>query len=214
MVDRVFPDWLNPLVEHGHIAHFSENDVIFSQGDDLTEVGFVLTGRAKAVAYSLNGDETWLCEFTTGDLIGHLELLNEEPLLHELTTETDMSILFLPVSVVKAHIETSASVGTAVANDLAHRLKVMMDRYLEALTLSAKGRVCAELIRLAHPIGVQPDYLIVRPNPVFVELAIRINSTRETVSRTVSELQKKGILVRETGALIVQKPSALKAAMK
>ena len=125
-----------------------------------------------------------------------------------------MSILFVPTSLLRERIHEDIETGNAIANDLARCLKTMMERYIEALTLSAKGRVCAELYRLAYPIGVQPEHMIVRPNPVFVELAIRINSTRETVSRAVSELQKKGVLVRETGALIIRNPAALKSAIK
>ena len=67
---------------------------------------------------------------------------------------------------------------------------------------------------MSNPIGVDPDRHIVRPNPVFVDLALRINSTRETVSRTVSELQKKGIVSREPGALVIQSPEKLKASVK
>ena len=51
---------------------------------------------------------------------------------------------------------------------------------------------------------------IIRPNPIFIELAERVNSTRETVSRTVSELQKKGILAREPGAIIINDPDRLR----
>jgi len=89
-------------------------------------------------------------------------------------------------------------------NDLVIKLDHMTSRLIEAFSLSAKGRVCAELSRLSRVIGILPERLIIRPSPVFVELAERVNSTRETVSRTVSELQKKGILKREAGALIME----------
>jgi CRP-like cAMP-binding protein len=81
---------------------------------------------------------------------------------------------------------------------------------IEAYTLSAKGRICAELSRLSRVIGKAPDTRIIRPNPVFVDLAQRVNSTRETVSRTVSDLQKKGILAREPGAIIIKNPTRLR----
>jgi len=102
----------------------------------------------------------------------------------------------------------------AINKDLARRLDLMMRRLVEALTLSARGRVCAELIRLSSPIGIEPTQQIIRPNPVFVELALRVSSTRETVSRTISALQKKGIILREPGALVIPNPERLKAAVK
>jgi len=67
---------------------------------------------------------------------------------------------------------------------------------------------------MALPIGIDPDRHIIRPSPVFVELARRLNSTRETVSRTVSELQNQGILAREPGALIIENPERLRKAVQ
>lgn len=76
-------------------------------------------------------------------------------------------------------------------------------------TLSAPGRVCAELVRNSRPIGKQPEYSIIRPCPIFIEMACYINSARETVSRTINGLINAGILRRDPGALIILEPQRL-----
>ena len=45
--------------------------------------------------------------------------------------------------------------------------------------------------------------------PVLAELAQRVQSTRETVSRTVSQLERRGILRRGDGGLAVIAPHRL-----
>jgi DNA-binding MarR family transcriptional regulator len=81
----------------------------------------------------------------------------------------------------------------------------MRRRMVESVLLSATGRVCAELERLAK---LSPDQTI-RPVPVFSELATMVQSTRETVSRTISQLEKRGVLRREDGGLRVVAPHRL-----
>ena len=177
-------------------------------------VGFILSGKAKAVSYSENGDETWLGRFSEGEFFGHTSFLTQSPVNFEITAETNLTVLLISINNIRKLFETHSDIGRVFAKDLAARLDMMMRRLVEALTLSAKGRVCAELIRMSNPIGIDPSRHIVRPNPVFVDLALRINSTRETVSRTVSELQKKGIVSREPGALVIQNPERLRASVK
>lgn len=206
--------WFGDLEKLSKHKVYSANETIAFQGELSEHVGFILSGKAKAVSYSENGDETWLGRFSEGEFFGHTSFLTQSPVNFEITAETNLTILLISINNIRDLFETHSDIGRVFAKDLAARLDVMMRRLVEALTLSAKGRVCAELIRMSNPIGVDPSRHIVRPNPVFVDLALRINSTRETVSRTVSELQKKGIVSKEPGALIIQSPEKLRASVK
>lgn len=102
-------------------------------------------------------------------------------------------------------IQTHACVGMAVSRALLKRLRATATKYFEQSTISATGRVHAELLRLAR-LG---DGHRIRPIPVLTELALRVQSTRETVSRTISALERRGILRREEGALVVVAPHRL-----
>jgi DNA-binding MarR family transcriptional regulator len=76
---------------------------------------------------------------------------------------------------------------------------------VERTTLSACGRVHAELLRMAR----QGDGRAIRPPPVLSALAVRVQSTRETVSRTIHALERRGIVRLEPGALIIVAPRRL-----
>ena len=78
-------------------------------------------------------------------------------------------------------------------------LAAMRQRMVETNLLSATGRVCAELLRLSR----QAEDGVIRPVPVMAELAQRVQSTRETVSRTVSRLEQRGIVQRRGDGLAV-----------
>lgn len=212
---NTLPDNLRGQLEGiGRVQIASAGERLLFQGEPAAHIGFILSGRAKAVSFSDDGTETWLGRFEAGEFFGHIAFLTQSDVRFEVSAESDMRLRLIPIANIKSLLETAPELGEVFARDLAGRLDTMMSRLVEALTLSAKGRVCAELVRLSSPMGIMPNMSVIRPNPVFVDMALRINSTRETVSRAISELQKQGIIKREAGAIIIEKPDALKSAIR
>ena len=206
--------WYEPITDRTTTRLYDSGAAIALQGEEANKIGYVLSGRAKAVAFSENGEATWVGYFKTGDFFGHMALLSKSPPPFEIIAETDVKVILVTSAIMQQLLAEQEALSLEIAKDLAARLDQMTHRLIEAFTLSAKGRICAELARLSRVIGIAPSTRIIRPNPVFVDLAERVNSTRETVSRTVSNLQKKGILVREPGAIIIQKPERLRENIK
>ncbi len=184
------------------------------QGDALGTIGFVLSGHANAISYSVDGDETWLGEYRPGQFIGLMSLFTADITNFEIRATSNLTVRSVPQEKMLQLMRQDVTLCEAIAEDLAARLQTSVSDLLDVHTLSIKGRVCSELLRLSLPIGVEPDRHIIRPSPVFVELARRLNSTRETVSRTVSELQKKGVISRHPGALIVEDLELLENAIQ
>jgi len=201
--------WYQAITDRTTTRGFETGTVLALQDETVEKIGYVLSGRAKAVSFSENGEATWVGYFKTGDFFGHTALLSESAPPFEIIAETDVNVLFISAATMQKLLNEREGLGLEIAKDLARRLDHMTNRLIEAYTLSAKGRICAELSRLSRVVGIAPNTRIIRPNPVFVELAERVNSTRETVSRTVSDLQKKGVLEREPGAIIIKNPDRL-----
>ena len=102
-------------------------------------------------------------------------------------------------------MESSSCVSLAITMQLARRLEAMRRRMVETVLLTATGRICAELARLAR---MSSDHVI-RPIPVFSQLAVNAQTTRETVSRTVSLLLKRGVFKRVEDGLLLAAPHRL-----
>jgi CRP-like cAMP-binding protein len=104
-----------------------------------------------------------------------------------------------------ALLEAYGCVGIAVSRMLLKQLRTTASRMVERSTLSAAGRIHAELLRLAR-LG---DGRSLRPTPVLAALAVRVHSTRETVSRTIHALERRGLIRREAGGLVIVAPGRL-----
>jgi len=193
---------------------YKRGEVFCGQGEPIDAVGLVITGRATAICYSINGHETWISEYSEAQFIGLRSLLTTGDSSFEIRVTRNMQLLSISHEKMLKLMREEPGLCEAVAVDLAERLNKSVADLIDGNTLSVKGRICAELLRQALPIGIDPDRQIIRPSPIFVDLARRLNSTRETVSRTVSELQKKGILNREPGALVIENPERLREAVE
>jgi len=209
-----YQEWMNVLSSHGVEKKFKAGSSVFFQGDKLDRIGFVVAGQVDAWVLSEQGVKTWVDSFYETDFFGHVCLLTQSPIQYDVVALKAVTILFIPIRKIETLLKDRTGLSQEFAQDLAARLEGMTSRLIEAVTLSSPGRVCAELMRLSQPIGIDPDKLIIRPMPVFVELAFRINIARETVSRTVSDLQKDGVLSREPGSILIHNPKALRDLMR
>ncbi len=207
-------NWVDVLRPYGVVKDILLGEPIHYQGEKSSVIGLVITGTAKASVYSKHGQETWVGTFAKGDFFGYAELLTDTPIDFEIIADTNLQVLMVPAENFINLLSANRELASYVNNGMAVRLKRLTTHLVEAVTLSSPGRICAEILRLSKPVGVDPAKLIVRPNPVFIDLALRLNTTRETVSRTVNALQKKGVLTRKSGALLIEKPDTLRAKIK
>lgn len=178
---------------------------ILRQGDEAGETVLLVQGLAHALVYGPDGQVVLLQAYEPGDLFG--AVAQDQPRAHEadvVAVDEVRAALFAALDFL-ALIESHASVGLAVSRQLLKQLRAAAGRMVEQITVSAAGRVHAELLRLAR----LDDGYRVSPMPVLSALAVRIHSTRETVSRTLSALERRGIVRREEDALVIVAPHRL-----
>lgn len=179
--------------------------IIVKQGDKAGATFLLIAGRAHALVYGAEGQMVLLHEFVSGDFFGAIAQAEPAPEDADVMAVESVRAAVFPARDFLALIEAHGCVGLAVSRMLLKRLRAASTRILEQMTLSAAGRVHAELLRLAR-LG---DGRAVRPAPVLAALAIRVQSTRETVSRTINALERRGIIRRDKDALVIVAPLRL-----
>jgi CRP-like cAMP-binding protein len=185
--------------------HYPVKALILKQGDSPDATYLLTVGRAHAVTHRLDGQQVLLREYFPGDFFGAIAQAAPDPEKADVVAMEDVRVAsFLGIDFLTL-IETHGCVGLAVSRILLRQLRESADRIVEFSTLSAAGRIYAELLRLAR-LG---DGRCVRPAPVLATLAVRVNSTRETVSRTINALERRGIICREADALTIVAPHRL-----
>lgn len=193
------------ILSQGRIRTYPAKTHLVRQGDRSTNAFLLILGRAHALLYTPDGQTFLLHEYGKGDLFGALPSLDGAAEDADVVAIEEVRSFLLGASALVGLAERHGCIGLALARLLLKRLHTTSTRMFERTALTATGRVCAELLRLA----LEGEELAIRPVPVIAELALRAATTRETASRTVNALERRGIIRRDSDALVVIAPRRL-----
>lgn len=188
------------LARQAQRVSFEPRDIVLASGERPEHLFLMIRGHARMLAISIDGRMAVIEEFRDGDLFGEGALTDEGPGAEtgdEVVAVSHSTACSLESHVMVAAMSAHASVAMAISRRLLKRLMTQNRRMAEVSTLSTVGRINAELLRLARG-GVN---LTISPPPVLTQFALSLQTTRETVSRAISKLEKKGILKREENGL-------------
>jgi CRP-like cAMP-binding protein len=172
---------------------------------DGQQTTLLLSGIAHEIAYGRGGGQIVLQSLGAGEIYGAMLSADDARDQQEVIAITALrGAQFADANLLRL-MENYATVAIAISRQLAMQLQSLRQRMTETVLLSAVGRICAELSRRAE---ASPDSMV-RPLPVFTEFALMAQTTRETVSRTMSQLEKRGIILRLSNGLQVIAPHRL-----
>jgi CRP/FNR family transcriptional regulator, cyclic AMP receptor protein len=169
------------------------------------QVHIVIAGRARMLAYAIDGRLVVVEDFKAGALFGESALFDFATASHEVAAVDPVDAGAFERHIFLALMSGYSCIALAVSRLLVARLEATTRRLVEGATLSAAGRIHAELLRQARA----SQDMTIRPAPVLATLALSVQSTRESVSRAINALQKRGIIRRDEVALTVVAPHRL-----
>lgn len=194
------------LAAEAAVRRYAAGATIVHQGAVSDRVMLLLAGRARAAMVTLDGRLLHVADHQPGAIFGGVDAGREQPI--DVTATAPSLVASFATAAFYGLAEQHACVGLVLARAMVRQLDAMSQLVSARLTLSAAGRVHAELLRLARE-GEEGRWI--RPAPVLSDLAIRVQAARETVSRAVSALERRGILRRHDDALEIVAPGRLEA---
>jgi CRP-like cAMP-binding protein len=102
-----------------------------------------------------------------------------------------------------------AQIAIALLRHAVAQVRALTIRVFEFSTLAANNRIQAELLRLARQGRLDGNTSTIAPAPKHAEIASRVSSHREAVTREISRLEAVGILQRGTRSIVVKNVSRL-----
>ena len=175
--------------------HHTRNATIFSEEAEGQGMYFVKSGRCKAVLHNDSGRETILCTFREGDFFGEMSLLDGKPRSAAVVATENVELLCLSREDFVAQLCKTPQMALRIMSELSQRLRRSTAVIGNLTLLDVYGRVAHTLKELAEDEGESCDEGIkIDERPTQQDLAAMIGTTRETVSRVLSEFQRRGLL--------------------
>ena len=210
LLRRVFncsEELADQILLHGRLRRYDARLHIANCGDRISTLCVIVDGRAHALVYSVEGQAVLLQEYRSGDLFGVMSAPYAATQDADIVAVEEVNAFVLDGVVLALLAQQHACIGLALLRFMVERLQQTASRMYEHAALSAVGRVHAELLRRAR----ESEDLTIRPSPILSDIALRVSTTRETASRAVNALERRGIIRREGEALVVLAPHRLEA---
>jgi CRP-like cAMP-binding protein len=190
------------LLERHMLVRYPKGAELFSKGSPADVVFAVLTGVVKVHSSRAGGDRVLVELAGPGDLVGYADFSDadgERSQLFEAAALTNCCVALFTrhhITEVLKGLEPEALLK--IAESINSIWSNVVYRYASFLGMSLRKRLEIVLAELAERFGV-PDSrgTLLMPELAQEELAEMIGSSRPMVSKLLTEMTERGILVRE-----------------
>lgn len=189
------PKVRDAFLARARIQPVVRKQVVIEEGNTSRDVYLIVSGRLTFSLVSPQGREVILSDMGPGEMFGELSAIDGLPRSTNVTAAEDGKLAHLTGPEFTAMLGEVPQAGLWVAQQLALRVRSLTERAFELATLPVASRVQAELLRLAYECA-EPgaDSVEIQPMPTHADLAARIGTSREAVSRELGLLDKEGLL--------------------
>ncbi|MDQ3059629.1 MAG: Crp/Fnr family transcriptional regulator [Pseudomonadota bacterium] len=183
---------------------FKRGEMLVEQGKKSNALTIILTGRARVISTDARGREVILATMQTGDYMGEMSLIDDEPHSASVCAEIQTDVLLLSRLAFALCLPDSDSMAYAVLRGLVQRLR-QADRKIESLALmDVYGRVARVLLESAEDNG--ETFPVIREKVSRQNLAKMVGASREMVSRVMKDLEERGFIqTRDDGSVLLTK---------
>ena len=192
------------VVKHTRV---SKRQLVIEKGSESLGLWVLLDGRLQGTDYTIDGREVGLYFIEPNQFFGELALIDKQPSPEHIVATAQAELMLVPNAVCLDLIKHHPDIATQIAKTLASRVRgLIRQRTLLTLTTPMQ-RLAAQLIDLAEN---SDGKVKIEFAPTHQELAMMINSSRETVTRAFRSMQVQGIVKRDGNVLIISNHKNLK----
>lgn len=167
------------------------------------DVYLVVAGKVQVVAFSASGKQITYREMGAGEHFGELAAIDGRARSADVIALEDSLLATMSPATFRTLLVSHEALRERMLCGLVSFVREMTDRVFELSTLGVRNRVHAELLRLARRAGVSGNVARIAPAPRHGDIASRVSTYREQVTRELSTLTAQGLIAREGNCLVV-----------
>ncbi|HAS53125.1 MAG: hypothetical protein A2X56_11565 [Nitrospirae bacterium GWC2_57_13] len=182
---------------------FGKGATVFQKTDPGTELFVVLSGKLKAVLEDEQGSEMVLAGFEQGDFFGELGLLDGKGRSATIIADKDSELAVLSKDVFLDLLQKDPKMAVELLATLVDRLR-KADEMIESLAFLEVGeRLVRSLLESAQGGDDRTAGYLRTKKLTHKDIASRIGSSREAVSKCMKVLATKGIIRDGEGEILI-----------
>ncbi len=196
---------ISSLAKLSSRRRFPKDTVVFFENEEGDTFFMILEGRIKVTILGDDGREVILSMLGPGDFFGEMALLDNEPRSATAIAAEETELLSLHRTDFQTVLTDNRSITTALIKILTGRLRRANHQISTLALLDVYGRVARVIVDMAREEGRRlRDGRIAFRRATHQEIANRIGTTRETVTRMLKDLERQGLIHIEGKEIVVE----------
>jgi CRP/FNR family transcriptional regulator, cyclic AMP receptor protein len=176
---------------------------LVSLGATSSNVYIVLQGRVQVTLFSLAGREVILRNLGEGAIFGELAAIDGLPRSASIVALSDCQLASVAAETFRSAISELPAGAMWLALRLTAQIRDLTERVFELNALRVRSRLHCELLRMCGAVTGDESRIMIDPAPTHAELASRVGTHREAVTREIGFLVEQGILEQQRRRMTV-----------
>ena len=187
------------------LRSFNAGEIIVQEEDTENQSFFIIvSGSVNVVLFTSEGKQTVLAALRRGDFFGEMALLDGEPRSASVIAAESCNLLILYRRSFLDSVKKHPGIAIQMLIEMSRRLR-KANRHINTLSLmSVYGRIADVLLQIGKDQGRKIGAMTIIDNrPTHQIIADMAGTSRETVSRILSQLQKKGFITIDRKKIVI-----------
>jgi CRP/FNR family cyclic AMP-dependent transcriptional regulator len=188
--------------DRAHIAQFCEgrcyraDTEIIRHGDTSRDVFFILSGQVDARLLTSKGKDLIFQELGRGEMFGELAAIDGEPRSMSVLSRVETSVIRISGPNFKDIVARIPSLAELIMLRLCALSRYLCVRLEEVLAYSVPDQIRLEVIRIVSKHPSVNGAVTIEPAPTHEEIARRLGTNREQVTRVMGDFAKRGVIIQ------------------
>lgn len=204
LLSDISAESIRKIEKHAKRLSFGKGKEIIGRSEDMNDVFLLVSGMARVMVFSASGKAVGFRRIDAGDMFGEFAAIDGEKRSASVEAATPCVVLCMGSALFRDLMENDPAFMNAVMAHLVKLLRSLTARVIEFSTLAVKNRIHSEILRMARSTDDGSGEYQICPAPTHSEIAGRISTHREAVSREISRLKALGIIERRGRVMAVK----------
>ena len=207
----IHPDVFAQVLEASVTRSVEEDGFFFLQGDPATHAYVLVEGRVKMIQITPNGQQITMRIMTPGQTYGGIALLNPRAGYPATAQAVENSTaLAWDTAHLRELVEKEPSISLNVMGLMHGYISELQERQKALVTNRVEQRIARILLKLATQSGRKIDEGVLIDLPITrQDIAEMSGTTLYTVSRTLNEWERDGLLEIGRERVVIREPHGL-----
>ncbi len=206
---------MQPLEKVASLSSVKKNVPIFLPGDPSQKIFLLKTGQVKISRITENGRELTLALLKPGNIFGEIEALDGTPRDTMAEALADTVLCVIPREPFLVMLRSKPDLSFRLTKLIGVRLRRIESRMEELVYRDVPARLAYILMEIANEFGIKKDNkILIGVKLTHQEIANLIGSTRETVTATLGDLRRQGLLEFDSRSILINQPEKILSLIK